>query len=217
MLPIFFPDPASFLADVTSVSSPAYPLVLCDAGAYALVATGPSWASTRLPRVRPSSSQSFQPYCIGTATKPPADGAKHFNCLSKQNSKSFGAFATDDGRQFNLPVRDDATGAYLKDLNNRELAAAFYRIRSAGLPSPSTAPTLPGLVRETTSDFQTGHTIALDDHSIGYTGRGVDLSPGFGSSIAALWLSGSQSPVISGLGGSVQLVVLGRRRETRTS
>ena len=200
VLPIFFPDPASFLADVTSVSSPAYPLVLCDAGAYALVATGPSGFDAA-PEGPTFLSQSFQPYYVGTATKPPADGAKHFNCLSKQNSKSFGAFATDDGRQFNLPVRDDATGAYLKDLNNRELAAAFYRIRSAGLPSPSTAPTLPGLVRETTSDFQTGHTIALDDHSIGYTGRGVDLSPGFGPSIAALWLSGSQSPVIPASAG----------------
>jgi hypothetical protein len=195
VLPIFFPDPSSFLADVTSVNSPAYPLVLCDAGAFALVATGPSGFDAA-PEGPTFLSQSFQPYYIGTATKPPADGAKHFNCLSKQNSKSFGAFATDDGRQFNLPVRDDATGAYLKDLNNRELAAAFYRIRSAGLPSPSTAPTLPGLVRETTSDFQIGHTLVLDDHSIGYAGRGVDLNPTFGSSIAGLWLSGSQSPVI---------------------
>jgi hypothetical protein len=195
VLPVFFPDPASFLTDVTSVSSPAYPLVLCDAGAFALVATGPSGFDAA-PQGPTFLSQSFQPYYIGTATKPPADGAKHFNCLSKQNAKAFGAFATDDGRQFNLPVRDDASGAYLKDLNNRELAAAFYRIRSAGQPSPASAPTLPGLVRETTSDFQTGHTLVVDNLSIGFTGRGVDLSPGFGSSIAALWLSGSQSPVV---------------------
>jgi hypothetical protein len=195
VLPIFFPDPASFLTDVTSVNSPAYPLVLCDTGAFALVATGPSGFDAA-PQGPSFLSQSFQPYYVGTATKPPSDGAKHFNCLSKQNSKAFGAFATDEGRQFNLPVRDDLTGLYLKDLNNRELAAAFFRIRSAGSPSPATAPTLPGLVRETSSDFQTGHTIALDTQSIGFTGRGVDLSPGFGPSISALWLSGSQAPVV---------------------
>jgi hypothetical protein len=195
VLPVFFPDPVSFTNDVTSVNSPAYPLVLCDAGAFALLATGPS-GFDNAPEGSTILSQSLQPYYIGTASKLPADGAVHFNCLSKGNSKAFGAFATDDGRQFNIVIRNDVTGAYSTDLNNREIVGAFFRIRSAGLPATNTAPTVPGLVREATSDFQIGHTLVVDNYSIGYTGRGVDLNPTFGASIAALWISGSELPVV---------------------
>ena len=134
---------------------------------------------------------------IHLATPPVQFYKHHYNAISKLNNVPTTAYSTDDGRAYNSPVRNDDTGAYVKDANNRELAAGFYKIRSLGQPVPTTnsafLPYTPNL-QQTTSDFQTGALVANDPLSIGFTGRGVDTNPassGFNASIQALWLSGS--------------------------
>jgi hypothetical protein len=141
------------------------------------------------------------PVNIHLATPPAQFYKHHYNNVSTLDNLPAIAFANDDGRAFNGPVRDDSTGAYVKDLNKRELAAGWYKVRSLGLPSvdgsgnANTAflPYAPNL-QQTNSDFETGALVANDPKSIGFTGRGVDSSPlssGFNGNIQALWLSSS--------------------------
>ncbi len=142
---------------------------------------------------------------VHLAVAPSDQYVKHFNAISKLNNTPGIAYSTDDGRAYNGPVRKDiilptdTSGAYVKDANNRELAAGFYKVRSLGTPSPASnsafLPYAPNL-QQTNSDFQTGALVANDPQSIGFTGRGVDTNPasgGFNGNIQALWLSGSSA------------------------
>lgn len=136
---------------------------------------------------------------VQLATSPTQFYKHHYNAVSRLNNLPSIAFTGDDGRAFNGPVRNDDTGAYVKDNNNRELAAGYYKVRSLGLPAPASnsafLPFTPNL-QQTNSDFQTGALIANDPQSIGFTGRGVDTNAqtsAFNTSIQALWLSGSSA------------------------
>ena len=135
---------------------------------------------------------------VQLATPPVLFYAHHYNNVSRLNNLPVTAFANDDGRAYNGPVRDDLSGAYVKDNNNRELASGWYKVRSLS-QSTATSPafyTYAPNLQQTNSDFQTGALIAADPKSIGFTGRGVDVSPlttAFNSSIQALWLSGSSA------------------------
>jgi len=139
------------------------------------------------------------PVNIQLAVSPDSFYTHHYNALSRFNNLPAAKFANDDGRSFNIPVRDDLTGAYLLDANGRELVSGFYKVRSVGLPSPASnvafLPAAPNLT-QTISDFQIGALVANDPQSIGFTGRGVDTNPaaaGFNTNIQALWLSGSSA------------------------
>jgi hypothetical protein len=139
------------------------------------------------------------PANIHLATPPAQFYKHHYNNVTTLNNVPAVAYANDDGRAFNGPVRNDLTGAYVKDANNRELAAGWYKVRSLGAPVPATnaafLPYAPNL-QQTTSDFQTGALIAADPKSIGFTGRGVDTNTtgsAFNTVIQALWLSGDHA------------------------
>ncbi len=137
------------------------------------------------------------PVNIQLAVSPDSFYTHHYNALSRLNNLPASKYLNDDGRSFNIPVRDDLTGAYLLDANGRELVSGFFRVRSLGLPAPATnvafLPYAPNL-QQTTSDFEIGALIASDPQSIGFTGKGVDtsaLTAAFNANISSLWLSGT--------------------------
>jgi hypothetical protein len=169
-------------------------------GAHFVTVTVTNAKGVRDPDVDIAVVNDGDPVNIHLATPPGQFYKHHYNNVSRLNNLPVTAFANDDGRAYNGPVRDDLTGAYVKDLNNRELAAGFYKVRSLSQPpASSTNPAFYGYapsLQQTNSDFQTGALIAADPKSIGFTGRGVDTNPAgsaFNTNISALWLSGSSA------------------------
>ena len=168
-------------------------------GAHFVTVTVTNAKGVRDPDVDIAVVNDGDPANIHLATPPAQFYKHHYNNVTVLNNVPAVAFANDDGRAFNGPVRNDATGAYVKDANNRELAAGWYKVRSLGSPVPTSnaafLPYAPNL-QQTTSDFQTGALIAADPKSIGFTGRGIDTNPAgsaFNGSISALWLSGDHA------------------------
>lgn len=183
-----------FPPDTAVSSTQQYPTRLCTGGAFDLVPpgfspTGPD-GTNPCPQGGPFSTQCFQPYQRDTSTVP---ATKHYNCLSKStNPVAFAAPSPADDRVFNLGVRDDNTGTYIKDLNGRFLAkSGYYRIHTT-LSNALTSASPPAIVtaKQATADFQAGSLIVADPYSVHFGGRGLDTAPGFGPSIFATAASG---------------------------
>jgi hypothetical protein len=190
---VFPPDTAGISA------TQAYPTRQCTGGAYALVNPGftptPQSGTNPCPQGGPYSSLCFIPYQRDTSTTP---ATKHFSCLSRStNPVAFGAPVPADARVFNLVVRDDVDGHYIRDLNNRFLArSGFYRIHTtlsgvaiAGQPAKAT---------QLTADFQAGALIRAEPLSVHFGGRGLDNNADFGPSIFATAASGPAPAYIPG-------------------
>jgi hypothetical protein len=186
-----------FPPDTAGVSlTQQYPTRLCTAGAFDLIAPGftPTGANGNnpCPQGGPFSGLCYQPYQRDTSTNP---ATKHYSCLAKStNPPAFAAPSPSDDRVFNLGVRDDVTGGYIKDLNQRFLAkSGFYRIHttlSNALVSPATTPASVVTAKQATADFQAGSLIVADPFSVHFGGRGLDTAPGFGSFIFATSAAG---------------------------
>lgn len=187
VLPVFPPDTPGIAL------TQSYATRACSAGKFDLIATGFTPGPTApCPQGGPFLGLCYQPYFQLNA----AD-THHYNCVAKSNASAFGAPSPADGRSFNLAVKDDTDGHYIKDLNNRFLArAGFYRIHTtvsntlvtAGVPSS-------GLVtaKEPLANKQEAALVGAEPFSLSFNGRGDDADPLLGGRVTALGLSG-QSP-----------------------
>ena len=190
VLPAFVP---SALDGAIPSATNAYPSKVCTTGKFDLlspgfVPTGPVGTSPA-PEGGPFSGLVFQPYFLDTSVTP---NVKHYSCIAKStNLHPFAAPTPADNRVWNLVVRSDTDGHFLRDANRRFLTrGGVYRIHTA-FSNALVTPGVPGsglvLANQLTGETQAAALVAADPTSITITTRPASSSS---PAVAALSLSG---------------------------
>jgi ABC-type phosphate transport system substrate-binding protein len=154
VLPILLPDNPTNAPPSTDV----YPTTFCSPGRFDLVSTGN--VHDQCPGGPSYLGQCFQPYFL-TSTS-----VHQYNCIARANAHSFGSPVGFEGRVWNLPVKQGASGTYDLDAYGRELTGSFFRIHTTLASTGSTT-----TCQQLDSSQQISCLVQADPCSIGFTGH----------------------------------------------